>query len=115
MRKLTALKAFSYGRLPNKRAFWPGDEFEALSERDAKWLIAARRAKVAQPPEPAVLVPAASTPVEPTRRRYKRRDMEAETFAMPAAPPVPPTISSPGGGDEQSPDAVGTTPDTPTE
>lgn len=100
MRKLTALKSFSYGR--PKRALWPGDDFEAVSDRDAKWLIGARRAKVREEPAPAALDVPAQPAAEPVRRKYKRRDMEAEE-STPSVVTVPSRVPPLADGGDVAP------------
>jgi|SRR3989304_5128925 len=99
--RLTAIKAHRYGR----RRMEPGDEYNAVSEKDARLLIAmgkARPVKAARPQAPKKHEPApcpepVSRPEKPPivprgtlkekekttdtgklKRTYKRRDMQAE-------------------------------------
>jgi len=62
--KLIAMKKLYYPRGPGGRDYQAGEEFEA-SERDAKALTLVRAARAAEPKADA-------------KRRYVRRDVQAE-------------------------------------
>jgi hypothetical protein len=77
--KSIAARAFKYaGALVEPQA-----EFSVKSERDAKVLVASKRAALLVAPPPA---PAATPAPTASKRNYKRRDMVAEPAA--AAPPA---------------------------
>ena len=96
MLRLIALRRVKYPHGSAGREYAPGEGFDALSERDAKVLKAAGRAKDAPEVERPKLVEikapvyrtAAVTPAPtvepetetdvPAKRQYRRRDMSAE-------------------------------------
>lgn len=69
--RLVARKALKYAG----RQLQVGDEFETRKDIHGKWLIAARRAALAVEKAPVEVQ-------EQPRRRYKRRDMQAEELPV---------------------------------
>ena len=96
MIKMVAIRRVKYPHGPTGREYDIGEGFEALSERDAKALFVAGKARQGEaenktnPPKQVVKVEevAAQSPL------YKRRDMQAETGQTGAAKSPP---SSPAG------------------
>lgn len=99
MVNMVAVKRVKYPHGPTGREYAPGEPFTALSERDAKGLFIAgkakygtvdvpsavdlprevmtRQVKAEDAPEPTEVNADAGEP-KPKRGRYKRRDLQAE-------------------------------------
>ena len=98
MIKMVAIRRVKYPHGPTGREYDIGEGFEALSERDAKGLFVAGKAKPGEaenktnPPKQVVKVE--EVVAEPQSPLYKRRDMQAET-GQTGADKSPP--SSPAG------------------
>lgn len=95
--KLVAMKRLRYPSGPEGKEYQPGQEFTALSDRDAKALTLVRAARAVDAPAPKSAAKASPEPIAaqpnllttasmkaedeaptPAPRRYRRRDMQPE-------------------------------------
>jgi hypothetical protein len=85
---MVAVKRVKYPHGNAGKEYQPGEPFEALSERDAKGLYIAGKAKYGKAanktdlPKPAVTVKEVEAEPAPLSRSYLRRDMTAEPAGL---------------------------------
>lgn len=72
MPRLIALDKFTYAT----KVIFPGSEFEAVTEEDARLLCGFGKAQRISDPNPQP--PETSVSEEPRQQRYRRRDMRAD-------------------------------------